>query len=188
MKRINRTKFSILGFLTVKPMSGYDIKKFIDTSITFFWSENFGRLYPTLNELEKAKLITKQVKHHESRPSKNIYTITAAGRKELVEWLSLPAEPEKNRYELLLKLFFGKLISKENIIEKIEMAKKRHEELLNVYQGIEKHLDEEELNNSEEKLFWKITLSNGKHTSKAQINWCNETLALMQSYKNEESL
>jgi len=47
MPKENKTKYSILGLLSRAPMSGYDIKKLTDNSISHFWHENFGHITPS---------------------------------------------------------------------------------------------------------------------------------------------
>ena len=47
------TEEALLGLLSLKPMSGYEIKQMIEGSIGYFWRESFGQIYPTLKRLEK---------------------------------------------------------------------------------------------------------------------------------------
>ena len=42
----------ILGLLSVRPMSGYDMKRFVDHSTRFFWAASYGQIYPVLRRLE----------------------------------------------------------------------------------------------------------------------------------------
>ncbi|MDH3629255.1 MAG: PadR family transcriptional regulator, partial [Acidobacteriota bacterium] len=42
------SRYAVLGILTLEPMSGYDIKKFIETSVAHFWRESYGNIYPLL--------------------------------------------------------------------------------------------------------------------------------------------
>jgi DNA-binding PadR family transcriptional regulator len=37
--------------LSLRPMSGYDIRKTVQESIRFFWSESYGQIYPALKRL-----------------------------------------------------------------------------------------------------------------------------------------
>ena len=46
-----KTRFAILGLLSWKPMSGYDIKKLIEMGLQYFWQESYEQLYPTLEAL-----------------------------------------------------------------------------------------------------------------------------------------
>jgi len=38
----------ILGLLSHEDLTGYEIKKRIDTGLKLFWSASFGSIYPTL--------------------------------------------------------------------------------------------------------------------------------------------
>ena len=99
------TDFAILGMLTLKPMSGYEIRQLMSQRIAHFWSESYGQLYPALKKLEAAKLVTKRTEPGQKR-DKHIYTITEVGRESLQEWLATAPKPQPARSELLLKLFF----------------------------------------------------------------------------------
>ena len=54
------TDYAILGMLTLRPMSGYDIRATIGESIAYFWTESYGQIYPTLKRLTKEKLLTRR--------------------------------------------------------------------------------------------------------------------------------
>jgi DNA-binding PadR family transcriptional regulator len=47
----NRTKYAILGILALAPQTGYELKQFIERSLSAFWQESYGQLYPTLKLL-----------------------------------------------------------------------------------------------------------------------------------------
>ncbi len=91
MKRASSTPFVVLGILGVlgKPLSGYDIKQIIDGTISHFWSESYGQIYPVLKRLAAERLIRARVVK-EDRRKKIVYTITAKGRKRVGSWMELP--------------------------------------------------------------------------------------------------
>ena len=39
-----KSKYAILGMLSIEPMSGYDIKKEVEKSISNFWTESYGQI------------------------------------------------------------------------------------------------------------------------------------------------
>jgi DNA-binding PadR family transcriptional regulator len=87
-------KFTILGFLSWKPLTGYDLKKLIADSPILPWSGNNNQIYTTLVDLHKSGLVTQEIENQASGPSRKIYTITAAGRAELRAWIcSTPELP-----------------------------------------------------------------------------------------------
>jgi PadR family transcriptional regulator, regulatory protein AphA len=100
MPKINKTLYAILGVLSIKPGSGYDIKKFCDKGISHFWNENFGHIYPVLQSMYSNGLITKEVIMGEGKPSRNVYQITQKGRDVLRDWLMKPIEKTPIRSEV----------------------------------------------------------------------------------------
>src|SRR5271157_2533087 len=102
MPRTNTTRYALLGVLRIAPFSGYDIKKLCDMSISYFWSENYGHIYPMLRKLEAEGLVTKESQQTQGRPPKNVYRITQKGTDELREWLLKPAQDHPMRFELML--------------------------------------------------------------------------------------
>jgi DNA-binding PadR family transcriptional regulator len=177
MSKTNKTKYALLGGLSLKSGSGYDLKKFCDFSIAHFWNENYAHIYPVLKDMEKEGLVNKVTEQNEGRPPKNIYSITDKGRDELHEWLLLPVESCPQRNELLLKLFFSSNIPIENLIEKIMDYRIKHEALIEKYQRIEEIIKNDESTKDEKDLpLWLASISFGKYHSKAILNWCDETV------------
>src|SRR5579872_280961 len=101
------SKFAILGALSLKPASGYDIKRFVASSIGHFWNESYGSIYPILKKLAHAQLVAPQ-KGAQGGRERVVYTLTAQGEKALREWLMQPPRQEPLRSEILLKLFFAR--------------------------------------------------------------------------------
>src|SRR5213593_372843 len=109
-------KHALLGFLNYGPMTGYELKKFFDHSVAHFWNAELSQIYPSLKQLESEGLVEMKVDVQEDRPNRKVYTITADGREELVEWLGRPAEADQLREPLLVKVFFGSAGGKEEIL------------------------------------------------------------------------
>jgi PadR family transcriptional regulator, regulatory protein AphA len=83
---------AILGFLSWKPFTGYELKKLFADSLSFHWSGNNNQIYGSLVELHKDGAVSIEVRQQEKLPAKKVYTITDAGRAELRAWLL--SEPE----------------------------------------------------------------------------------------------
>ncbi len=187
MAKINKTKYAILGVLSLSPGSGYDIKKFCDLSIAHFWNENYGHIYPVLKQLEEEELVTKQTETTEGKPPKHVYSLTAKGQAELNEWLLQPVDVGTVRMELLLKLFFGANIPLQNIITKLEAEKAQHQQLLERFQATTEHIHTyHATGNRADFPFWLATLNYGKHHSEAIVQWCTETLRQFEALKLKE--
>jgi PadR family transcriptional regulator AphA len=181
----NRTKYAVLGLLSLKPLSGYDIKKMTEHSIGFFWSENFGAIYPLLKDLEQNELATKSIEKQDGKPDRKVYTITDAGKKELEQWLCSPIGPEYLREELLLKLFFGNEVPIQESIERLKETIKRHQILLDQYSQITRHFAESDMPVEKIK-FYRITLNFGIKRSQMIIAWSQESIAQLQAMAKDQ--
>lgn len=59
MKKKNQSFYSILGFLHIRPLTGYEIRKLVEESVQHFWHESEGHLYPSLKKMAELGLIAK---------------------------------------------------------------------------------------------------------------------------------
>lgn len=182
MRRENKTQYALLGILTQFESSGYEMKKFIETAIGFFWSESFGQIYPNLKRLEQQGLI-RQARTVEAKGSDRIvYAITPSGRRKLREWLAKPAEPLAERNELLLKLFFGSQLDPQGIETHIDGARANAEHLLTVYDAIEKKIAARK-DDSADYPFWRLTLEYGIQRAKMDLLWAKSARQFLENAK-----
>lgn len=174
----NKTRYAIMGVLTVKNCSGYDIKKYCDRILTHFWNENFGHLYPVLKQLLSEGVIVKSDDASDSR--KIIYSISEKGRQEFMEWLMKSPEYQPARSEFLLKLSFSNIQPIENTIQMIMDYRKMHLERLDKYLDMEKFLQEDaSISGHSQKPYIKAPLRYGILSTRAVIEWCDEVVAML---------
>lgn len=96
----------ILGFLSRKEMSGYEIKSEVDISTRFFWAASYGQIYPELKKLREAGLVEGDDRPQGGR-KRTVYRLTGAGRDALLAWLRTAPETLELRHEGMLKVFFA---------------------------------------------------------------------------------
>ena len=173
MARSGRTRYTVLGVLTLGPRSGYDIKKFIEGTTNNFWRESFGQIYPALKQLADEGRVAKRSAGPDSRAGRVVYAITPAGRRELRAWLKEPHVPEVPRVELLLKLFFGPEVSTEVSLAHIARERQDRLEGLEVMRGIEAWLRTER-SDAPGFPYWMLTVRQGILSSEATLKWCDE--------------
>jgi len=183
LKKENTTKYAILGILSFMPCSGYDIKKISDMSISHFWRENYGHIYPVLKILEAKGMIARESSQQtRGRPPKSVFRATEKGSQALKEWIEKPVSYHPYRNELLLKIFFAADVPVENVKEKVRRERRILEEKLQAFSGIEAMLRTREPYRSQKSLpLWLITLDLGKRISKSQIEWCDQTLKSLET-------
>jgi len=104
---LSATAKVILGMLSARPRSGYEIKRLVDDSTRFFWAASYGQIYPELKRLEGAGLISGTDASSQGGRRRTVFELTAAGRRAARNWVSAPPEVFELRDEGLLKLFFA---------------------------------------------------------------------------------
>jgi DNA-binding PadR family transcriptional regulator len=181
----NKTRYALLGVLCMKPCSGYDIKKFCDKTISHFWNENFGHIYPVLKQLLSENLIQLEDKEV-TTDRRKIYSITAEGRQEFYDWLVQAVELQPPRSELLLKLSFGNYMPREKVSEMLKEVKVRNTCNLEQYKVLEEgYLKNEPAKKDPAFPYWLASLRLGILNAETAIRWCDETEQLFTLYKPE---
>jgi PadR family transcriptional regulator, regulatory protein PadR len=75
----------VLQLLRAEPTNGYDLTLRIQATSRNVLNVNAGSLYPALYRLEQRGLLKAQWKDSESGRRTKVYSLTAAGRKQLSE-------------------------------------------------------------------------------------------------------
>ncbi|WP_169834476.1 PadR family transcriptional regulator [Paenibacillus donghaensis] len=99
----------ILGMLMEGTMSGYDLKKTIDSSVGIFYKASFGSLYPALKRLAEKELVS--LNETDDSKNKKLYTLLPSGREAFLTWLSGPLQAARN--EQLIRIFFFDYLDEE---------------------------------------------------------------------------
>ena len=123
------TTYSILGLLSYydRELSGFEVKKWADASLRFFyWSPAMSQVYRELERLEASGLVTSRVVPGESARSKRVYGITDAGRAELTRWVEqAPVEPTLIRDSVVLRVWLGNMADPDRLRELLEEHRAR---------------------------------------------------------------
>lgn len=167
----------ILGLLSHEDLTGYEIKKRMDTALKYFWSASYGSIYPTLSDLVNRGLATKRA-DTENKRNKLIYTITDDGRRYLKEWLKIPVEKDELRYETLLKLFFGNEEGASQAISHIEAFQNKIEGDMTYLMGAENVL-KNSIDDDTAHKYYLLTVEFGIKTFRAYLEWCKEAKDLL---------
>ncbi|PWU61578.1 PadR family transcriptional regulator [Micromonospora globispora] len=104
-------ELAILGFLGEGPLHGYELRTRISQLAGYARPVSDGSLYPAINRLERAGLLTRQREPGAAAAPRHTLSLTEAGRDELRRRLREPAEldvTDQNRFFTLLA-FLGQL-------------------------------------------------------------------------------
>jgi len=185
--------------LSLRPMSGYDIKKTIASSLSNFWNESYGQIYPILRSLVAEGLVTPSeatsvagqppdplpgpasiAVARQTRQARRVYALTEAGQADLRRWLAKPVAYEVGRSEILLKLFFGSQTSAQQNMRQVAQFRAEQVRLLHEYAAIEEWL-EATYADKPGLPYWLMTVSYGQRVSRALTDWSDDTLSRLQA-------
>jgi PadR family transcriptional regulator AphA len=164
---LSATAYVILGLLSWRPMSGYDMKSIVDSSTRFFWAASYGQIYPELHRLAEAGLVEGVDQPHGGR-KRTVYKLTATGRKRLTAWLATEPEVFEFRDEGLLKLFFASA-APETARSALEGKRRFHLEKAQALREIEA--------TGKPKGYTLLVLRYGIESSEFMAGWCERALA-----------
>lgn len=127
---------AILVCLTERPMSGYDLAKFFDTSIAFFWKATHPQIYRELKKLAEQGYVTSSEEVQSGKPNRFVHSITDAGREALKTWSREPVALPLIKDDLLVRLQAIEYVDKDALREQIRARLAAHREQLEQYHHI----------------------------------------------------
>lgn len=120
----------ILGFLSMRPLSGYDLKKLFDMSAAYFWPADQTQIYRILRKLEKEGLIELKEQIKGETVDKKVYAITDRGREENLKLIRQNTVADFiSRDSFLVQLFLSGALSKNEWLAFIDTQLKNINEL-----------------------------------------------------------
>jgi DNA-binding PadR family transcriptional regulator len=166
-------KNAILGLLSAKPQTGYDIKTNFDHSIGFVWNSDQTQIYKTLSEMIQENLVSLTVVHQDGKPSKKVYEITDAGMEQLKHWLLKPLKQKNQRNHELLQFFFLGHLSNEEILTNLERMKQGIEMNLTALSTVQQSSELFDQNEEAYRVnfFFKKALELGIMNAKMNVEW-----------------
>jgi PadR family transcriptional regulator AphA len=181
-------QYAILGLLTYKPMTGYELKSLIDKSVNFFWTAQQSQIYRELKALEVSGYVTSHVEPQEGRPDRKVYKITPNGDGVLQTWLEKFPNTLSSavRDEISIRFFFGSRIPKDELkfqLKKFIREKEQTLAALNAINISDKSCGHDP-ERSDEADFHHIVVKRGLAVFKAEIEWAKESLKDLEAIAN----
>lgn len=182
---IGMLKHGILGLLSYCDRTGYEIMEVFKNSLSFMWNANTSQVYRELQKLKDNGFAEVTEIEQTGKPNKKVYSITAKGRKELINWISDFDNMKFPNFPILMKIFFGGMLSKEDAITALTKIKQMHigrctdidnlTPLLNLYKR--------DTANNTYAMFWDMTVDFGTGYAEFVISWCDKCI---QKIKEEQ--
>jgi PadR family transcriptional regulator, regulatory protein AphA len=168
-------KFAILGILSWKASTGYELKKIFEESSFLYWSGNNNQIYKALIQMQDEELVTSEVIHQDRSPSKKIYSITEEGLKELKEWVVSSPEAPEIKKTFLVQLAWSDMLNNQELNELLS----KYENALKIELVIQQEKNRRALHSpnrsTRENFIWERISENIISTYNNELNWVYET-------------
>jgi len=177
--RERTTRYVLLGALASRgAMTGYDLRRWVETRLAGFWSESFGQIYPELHALSAEGLVASA---REGKGEGKPYRITASGRAALAAWLAQPARAERPRSEIQLKLTFGRHFGADTARALLEAARDGAAERLDKARAAVAEARTASGPTEEDRLFGLLALDRSRALAEAELAWAERSLAVVDA-------
>jgi DNA-binding PadR family transcriptional regulator len=163
-------------------MTGYELKSIMDNSTMHFWHAHHSQIYTTLRKLEDQGLVTSEMDDDDSL-QRRTYTLTDAGRADLMEWLGQPMiELPQIKEDLLLRLFFSGQRPRQAVLDELRFQRQLHQNKLQVYLSLINNdviagFGGAETRMQDDVRFWQMTLDFGTRYEQMYLSWLDEVIA-----------
>jgi len=117
-KKLTTVSFIVLGLLRLKPHSPYELARQIKR-LSVFWSSAESVVYEEPKNLV-ARGLARATTETSGKRSRTVYTITAAGKRELARWFREPTVDPQIQFEAMLKVLFADATTKDDVLGAIE--------------------------------------------------------------------
>lgn len=112
---LTTTSYAILGLLSVREWTTYELAKQVRRSLNWFWPRAERKLYDEPKRLVEEGLATAS-REHTGKRGRTVYRINRRGRTALRQWLSEPSRPRSTEFEAMVKVFFADAGPKDQLL------------------------------------------------------------------------
>jgi DNA-binding PadR family transcriptional regulator len=122
--RLSTTSYALLGQLSLRPWSGYDMATNVKRTLHWFWPRAESVLYAELKRLAALGLATATASAGRRGRPTQIYSITEAGREALAGWLAdSEIAPALLHSEVLLRVHLAPFGTRAELLTALEQAR-----------------------------------------------------------------
>ncbi len=178
---------AILGLLSYRPMSGYDLKKLMQDSPFMYWSGNNNQVYKALVELGSQGLVTSETKHQDGSPTKKIYTLTDSGLAELNRWTLIAPEAPETKNAFLVQLAWTWQLSDAELAALLEQYKQEVSGALLIRESKSGEKAFSPSRTPRERAIWDLIHENALDSLRQELRWIERVQAATASRLNEPS-
>lgn len=158
-------------------------KKKIDNTINHFWPSTQSQVYRTLKELVANGQIDMQIVYQDEKPNKKLYSITADGKHELIQWLNSNLDIPNHRNKFLVQFFFSDYIDNPTIIKNLDHYKSTMQERLSYLRSNMLNDRIQNTKSEKKKKLFNLIAQNGIRALETEIKWIDYAIDKIQNKK-----
>ena len=142
MSSASPATYGLLGMLSVRSWTGYELTQQVRRSLRFVWPSSEGHLYREQRRLVELGWATVEQEPAGQRSRKR-YTITPAGRAAIGQWLATQPEEPHFQVEGILRMFFADQGSTADIVSAMRSTRDSARSMLDEMVGfVDEYLDQ----------------------------------------------
>lgn len=172
---MNTISYVILAMLVRAPLTGYELKRFLN----LFWEAHHSQIYPTLKELREQKLI-EIIDIPDGK--RKIYDITPAGKELVKEWVFTKSHAPSQKDEFLAKVFTISALDRDTAKFLIMERKQYFHEQLNEYSDVLGSLSDLDEEGRRKNFGRELILERKIRLCKEELSWCDWTEEKIEAY------
>ncbi len=173
-------KHATLIALMDKEATGYEIAKWFDEGLGYFWRASHQQIYLELSKMNNLGLVSFKEQAQSGKPTKKIYKVTRKGKADLVDWMVQATARPVYKDALLMKVFAGHLISPELLLLEIKRHRDSYLESKARLEEINSTIFNDVENLPIETQFMHLTLRNGVLQTDAFLKWTDEVIPFLK--------
>ncbi|MFK0151011.1 PadR family transcriptional regulator [Streptomyces sp. NPDC090499] len=178
-------RHAVLASLLDGESSGYSLAKKFDVGMANFWHAVPQQLYLELTKMERDGLVEGRNVVRESRPTKRLFTLTAAGHAELERFAAAAVKPSFVRDDLLVKVQVVDSVSAGAVIEQLQeraaVAAAKIDIFSRYLRSLRGDLDQETFLATSDRIGPYLTCLRGLRFEQEHADWCNQTAQVLRA-------
>ncbi len=174
-------KHVLLVVLKKKKSTGYEITKWFDGPLGYFWNTSHQRVYRALATLHKDGWVRYELVRQTDKPDKKVYELTEQGEAALQKWLKTPLKIPPINEPFLVKLFAGKDADPKVLHEELSRHYEEYVAIQEEYKKIEQQYFPDGFTDDAANNMMYLTLRRGFYHQEATLKWAEEALAVLKN-------
>lgn len=165
--------------------SGYELSKRFDVSVANYWAATSQQLYRELERMEADGVVAAEVIEQERRPNKREFSITDAGRDELVRQTGDAPRPTAIRDAMLVQVAAVDVTDADAVVRNLAGRRDHARDKLALYARLRENLlagrSEEEFLRSAERVGPYLALERGISFERDNVAWIERSIRVIEA-------